>query len=56
MPSMKIQTLVKGMDNLDCSMPIFDEVENAITENDEAMLKAKQRIINYVCNIDLRAD
>ena len=46
----------KGMDNFDCSMPIFDEVENAITENDEAMLKAKQRIINYVCNIDLRAD
>ena len=24
----------KCMDNFDCSMPIFDEVENAITEND----------------------
>ena len=46
----------KGMDNFDCSMPIFDEVENAITENDEAMLKSKPRIINYVCNIDLKAD
>ena len=25
-------------------------------DDDEAMLKDKQRIINYVCNIDLRVD
>ena len=33
-----------------------DEIEKVLADDDEAMLKAKQRIINYVCNIDLRAD
>ena len=31
----------KGMDNSDCSMYIFDEVENAPVENDEALPKAR---------------
>ena len=31
----------KSMDNFNWCMPIFDEIENAITENDEATLKAK---------------
>ena len=37
-------------------MSIIDEVENATAENDEVLLKARHRIINYVYNIDLRAD
>ena len=44
----------KGMDNSYCNMSIFDEVENATTENDEVLLKFGHRIINYVCNLDLR--
>ena len=35
---------------------LCDEIEKVLIDDDEAMLKAKQRIINYVCNIDIRAD
>ena len=46
----------KGMDSFDCNDRLCDEIEKVLADDDEAMLKAKQRIINYVCNIDLRAD
>ena len=45
----------KGMNSCDYDS-LCDEIEKVLADDDEAMLKAKQRIINYVCNIDLRAD
>ena len=45
----------KGMNSCDYDS-LCDEIEKILTDDDEAMLKAKQRIINYVCNIYLRAD
>ena len=35
---------------------LCDEIDKVLADDDEAMLEAKQRIINYVCHIDLRAD
>ena len=46
----------KGMKSCDYNDSLRDEIEKVLVDDDEAMLKAKQRIINYVCNIDLRAD
>jgi len=45
----------KGMNSCDYDS-LCDEIEKVLANDDEAMLKAKQRTINYVCHIDLRAD
>ena len=44
----------KGMNSCDYDS-LSDEIEKVLADDDEAMLKAKQRIINYVCNIDLKS-
>ena len=46
----------KGMNSCDYNDSLCDEIEKVLVDDDEAMLKAKQRIINYVCNIDLSVD
>ena len=44
------------MNSCDYNVRLRNEIEEVLAEDDEAMLKAKQRMISYVCNIDLKAD